>query len=145
MANCVIYRQKMLGLAERLFSGRQHSHAKRQRHIVRENQSWTFLQQFSASNDCEHSFVQLLTFPGLGASVFQVSNQPADYILDYLFIGPRCPWGPIYGFECLKQTSCTSYTSYRLYTEKVTVSTLEDSSWWIQLMQVVPSGGQIWN
>ena len=34
---------------------------------------------------------------------------------------------------------------YRLYTEKVTVFTLEDSSWWSQLMQVVPSGGQIYN
>ena len=22
----------------------------------------------------------------------------------WYFIGPRCPWGPIYGFECLKQT-----------------------------------------
>ena len=41
--------------------------------------------------------------------------------------------------------SYTSYTSYRLYTEKVTISTLEDSSWWSQLMQVAPSGGQIWN
>ena len=103
MAKYVKCGQELLfsGSARRLFSGLQHRHAKRQRHIVRENQSWTFLQQFSASNDCEHSFVQLLTFPGLGASVFQVSNQPADYILDYLFIGPRCPWGPIYGFESL--------------------------------------------
>ena len=51
-------------------------------------------------------------------------------------------------------TSYTSYrlftryklfTSYRLYTEKVTVSS--GAIWWpnLELMQVVPSGGQIWN
>ena len=81
MAKYVKYRQDMLflGSARHLFSGLQQQHAKRQRHIVRENQSWTFLQQFSASDDCGHSFVQLLTFSGLGASVFHSSNQPADY------------------------------------------------------------------
>ena len=87
-----------------------------------------------------------------------------------LFIGPRYTWGPIYGSEsvklsylvetytsftsytsCTSCTSCTSYTSYRLftsyrlYTEKVTVSS--GAIWWpnLELMQVVPSGGQICN
>ena len=46
-------------------------------------------------------------------------------------------------WQLTDSTLLTSYTSYRLYTEKVNVSTLEDSSWWSQLMQVVPSGGQI--
>ena len=41
-------------------------------------------------------------------------------------------------------TSYRLYTSFRLYTEKVTV--LSGAIWWtnLELMQVVPSSGQIW-
>ena len=40
----------------------------------------------------------------LGATVLAPAGQlfPA---IQHLFIGPRCPWGPIYGSGCLSQTN----------------------------------------
>ena len=29
-------------------------------------------------------------------------NMPPNWWIGRLFIGPRCPWGPIYGSGCLK-------------------------------------------
>ena len=89
-----------------------------------------------------------------------------------IFIGPRCPWGPIYGSSSLK-LSPRPYADLTLADEN-TNSILTDSAnrafqgnvamrwrhlvanfatdasgtiWWpnLQLMQMSPSSGQFWN
>ena len=75
------------GCSRTFFSGPQDCHvAKGQWHIVRENQSWAFLQQFSDSTGCENSFIQFLRFSGLGAFVFESSNQ--SWILFFVAFSP---------------------------------------------------------
>ena len=92
-----------------------------------------------------------------------------ELISQYIFIGPRCPWGPIYGFECLKQTDKLSYlfadlTDVTLADEDTNSILTDNDDRAFQgnlqlmhvtqpghqvlvgkLMQVAPSGGQIWN
>ena len=71
----------------------------------------------------------------------------------FIFIGSRCPWGPIYGFASLKlsKTPFANLTDVTLADED-TNSILTDNAnraiqgnVAMQLMQVAPSGGQIWN
>ena len=70
-------------------------------------------------------------------------------IVHNLFIGPRCPWGPIYrsGSLSLTEPLCADLTDVTLADED-TNSILTDNAsgalWWtiLQLMQVAPSGGQ---
>ena len=64
-----------------------------------------------------------------------------------IFIGPRCPWGPIYGSSSLK-LSPRPYADLTLADEN-TNSILNDSAnrafQGNVAMQGAPSGGQIWN
>ena len=61
-----------------------------------------------------------------------------------LFIGPRCPWGPIYGSGCLSQTElpCADLTDVTLADED-TNSILTDNA--NVAMQVTQPGGEICN
>ena len=62
-----------------------------------------------------------------------------------LFIGPRCPWGPIYTWQCLKLTE-------RPFADLTDVTLAECSNttyaiWWstLKALQLAPSCGQICN
>ena len=81
-----------------------------------------------------------------GARIYaQVTNRIL-HCQEFIFIGPRYTWGPIYGSESLSLTEVcetySSYTSYRLYTTNAS-----GAIWWpnLELMQVAPSGGQFCN
>ena len=66
-----------------------------------------------------------------------------------IFIGPRCPWGPIYGSGCLSLTDWLSYlcadlTDVTLADEDTNSILTDNANRAIQgnvAMQVVPSGG----
>ena len=71
-----------------------------------------------------------------------------------LFIGPRCPWGPIYGSGCLSLTHsltelpCADLTDVTLADEDTNSILTDNANRAIQgnvAMQVAPSGGQICN
>ena len=75
------------------------------------------------------------------------------HVWDFFF-GPRYTWGPIYGslkltdvFEVIQVIDSIQVIQVidSMYTEKVTISNA--AIWWpnLELMQVVPSGGQICN
>ena len=78
---------------------------------------------------------------------FVILSSPA---LLLIFIGPRCPWGPIYGSWCPS-------VSTRLFADLIDVTLADEDSNSIptddvnrailgnMTMQVAPSGGQRWN
>ena len=76
-----------------------------------------------------------------------------DHSHMYIFIGPRCPWGPIYGSGSLKLTHSLSYlcadlTDVTLADEDTNSILTDNANKAIQgnaAMQVAPSGGQICN
>ena len=66
------------------------------------------------------------------------------------FIGPRCPWGPIYGSSCLSQTElpCANLTDVTLADEDTNSIQTDDANKAIQgnvTIQVALPGGQICN
>ena len=69
---------------------------------------------------------------------------------DILFIGPRCPWGPIYGSWSLKLTTrlCWDLTDVTLADEDSNSTPADVVNRAILgnvAMQVAPPGGQNWN
>ena len=68
----------------------------------------------------------------------------------HIFIGPRCPWGPIYGSWCLKLSTrlCWDSTDVTLADEDSNSIPTDDVNRAIPgnvAMQVAPSDGQHWN
>ena len=65
-----------------------------------------------------------------------------------LFIGPRCPWGPIYGSEPMSLTDSQTFTDFidvTLADEDINSIPADDVDRAIQgnvAMQVAPPGGQ---
>ena len=113
----------------------------------------TILKNFTAFDNFEKfwPFLTILTILEKKLQFWHLRKISWQFLQSRQFLSdPGIPgvrsMGPSVSNKLTKPPSDTSYTSYtRLYTEKVTVSTLENSSWWSQLMQVVPSGGQICN
>ena len=69
---------------------------------------------------------------------------PSGNMRRLIFIGPRCPWGPIYGWICpwVSETPCWNLTDVTL-ADQATNSIPNDKG--NRAMQVTQSGGQLWN
>ena len=64
----------------------------------------TYLHVCAICNVCVHLVVVVvvvIVIPATHTSFFSKHEKVAALLI---FIGPRCPWGPIYGSGCLKQT-----------------------------------------
>ena len=81
-----------------------------------------------------------------------ITNSFGLFRLPYtIFIGPRCPWGPIYGFASLKQTNwatCANLTDVTLADDDTNSILTDNANRTFQgnvAMQVTQLCCQIWN
>ena len=112
----------------------------------------TFFQWGCHYSNLMHSFCQFCSANmqrvrhcKIGPSRFQMSHQAL-----HVFIGPRCPWGPIYESGCLSLTgrAFADLTDVTLADEDTNSILTDNANRAFQgnvAMQVAPSGGQICN